>query len=139
MNITMIPLQQHGDTRGFLIALEEQRNIPFSVKRVYYMFDTKQGVRRGFHAHKMTQQIAIAVKGSCSFHMDNGASTSEVVLADPAQGLLIEPHVWHEMYDFSDDCILMVLANDFYDESDYIRNYDEFMRTIDESKNTSIK
>jgi dTDP-4-dehydrorhamnose 3,5-epimerase-like enzyme len=67
MKINFIPLQKHGDDRGSLVALEEENNIPFSIKRVYYIFDTKEGVRRGFHAHKKLKQVAIAVKGSCRF------------------------------------------------------------------------
>ncbi|MDK9356983.1 sugar 3,4-ketoisomerase [Lelliottia wanjuensis] len=130
MKIELIPLQQHGDERGLLIALEEEHNIPFPIKRVYYMFDTLQGIRRGFHAHKKTRQLAIAIKGSCSFLFDDGKEKKNIILNDPAQGLMIEPYVWHEMYDFSDDCILMVLADDVYDESDYIRNYQDFISRV---------
>ncbi|EPF6109749.1 sugar 3,4-ketoisomerase [Enterobacter cloacae] len=130
MIIELIPLQQHGDERGLLVALEEQHNIPFTIKRVYYLYDTQQGIRRGFHAHKKTRQMAIAVKGSCMFHFDDGVQTSEILLDNPAKGLMIEPNMWHEMYNFSDDCILMVLADDIYDESDYIRNYEDFIGHI---------
>ncbi|AWH89661.1 sugar 3,4-ketoisomerase [Limnobaculum parvum] len=132
MEIQLIPLQKHGDERGLLIALEEEKNIPFPIKRVYYMFDTLKDIRRGYHAHKSIRQIAIAVRGQCKFHLDDGKLKKQVLLDDPAKGLLIEPYIWHEMYDFSDDCILMVLANDFYDEADYIRNYTEFMEDINE-------
>lgn len=127
MKIELIPLQQHGDERGLLVALEEERNIPFLIKRVYYVFDTLQGIRRGFHAHKKTRQLAIAIKGSCSFLFDDGEKRKDIILNNPAQGLMIEPGIWHEMYDFSDDCILMVLADDIYNESDYIRSYQDFI------------
>ncbi|WP_192856920.1 WxcM-like domain-containing protein, partial [Enterobacter kobei] len=70
---------------------------------------------------------AIAVKGSCTFHFDDGKNTKEIVLDNPVQGLMIEPRMWHEMYNFSNDCILMVLADDVYDETDYIRDYEEFI------------
>ncbi|MCD2483033.1 FdtA/QdtA family cupin domain-containing protein, partial [Enterobacter kobei] len=103
MKIELIPLQQHGDNRGLLVALEEQRNIPFAIKRVYYLYDTLQGIRRGYHAHKKTRQLAIAVKGSCTFHFDDGKNTKEIVLDNPVQGLMIEPRMWHEMYNFSND------------------------------------
>ncbi|MCK6876072.1 FdtA/QdtA family cupin domain-containing protein [Enterobacter bugandensis] len=126
MKINFIPLQKHGDDRGSLVALEEENNIPFSIKRVYYIFDTKEGVRRGFHAHKKLKQVAIAVKGSCRFLLDDGTEKIEVVLDNPAQGLLIESCIWREMYDFSSDCVLMVLADSHYDENDYIRDYDAF-------------
>ena len=127
MQIKLIPLQAHGDERGSLVALEEGRNIPFEIKRVYYMFKTKEGVRRGFHAHKRLKQVAIAVRGSCRFVLDNGKERVELLLDNPAQGLLIESCMWREMYDFSDDCVLMVLADQLYEESDYIRDYQEFL------------
>ncbi|WP_438288221.1 sugar 3,4-ketoisomerase [Edwardsiella tarda] len=135
MEIKLIQLQTHGDERGALVALEEDKNIPFQIKRVYYMFNTKDGVRRGFHAHKKLQQVAIAVRGSCRFFLDDGRESVDVFLDNPAQGLLIEPFIWHEMYNFSDDCVLMVLADNLYDESDYIRDYSDFIErnNIDDS------
>jgi dTDP-4-dehydrorhamnose 3,5-epimerase-like enzyme len=126
MDIKLIQLQSHGDDRGSLVSLEEQKNIPFPIKRVYYVFDTKDGVRRGFHAHKRLKQLAIAVKGSCRFMLDDGREKIEVTLDNPAQGLYIESFVWREMYDFSEDCVLLVLADAIYDEDDYIRDYSEF-------------
>ncbi|HGY1052278.1 TPA: FdtA/QdtA family cupin domain-containing protein [Aeromonas salmonicida subsp. pectinolytica] len=130
MQIKLIPLQAHGDERGSLIALEEGKNIPFPVKRVYYLFNTKDGVRRGFHAHKTLKQVAIAVRGYCRFLLDDGNEHVEVLLDNPAQGLLIESFMWREMYDFSEDCVLMVLADQLYDESDYIRDYEHFLEEI---------
>ena len=130
MNIVKIHLQMHGDERGLLVAIEENRHIPFNIKRVYYMYDTQEKVRRGYHAHKKTTQVAIVLKGSCKFLFDDGYTKQDISLDNPAIGLLIEPLMWHEMYDFSDDCILMVLADDFYDESDYIRNYDDFVKLV---------
>ncbi|QQQ12295.1 MULTISPECIES: sugar 3,4-ketoisomerase [Aeromonas] len=127
MQIKLIPLQAHGDERGSLIALEEGKNIPFPVKRVYYLFNTREGVSRGFHAHKALKQVAIAVRGSCRFVLDDGKERVEVLLDNPAQGLLIESFMWREMHDFSDDCVLMVLADQLYDESDYIRDYEKFI------------
>ncbi|MCF5862067.1 FdtA/QdtA family cupin domain-containing protein [Aeromonas veronii] len=131
MQIKLIPLQAHGDDRGSLIALEEGKNIPFSVKRVYYLFNTKEGVHRGFHAHKTLKQVAIALRGSCRFVLDDGSERGEVLLDNPAQGLLIESFMWREMYDFSEDCVLMVLADQLYDESDYIRDYSKFIKEVE--------
>ncbi|CAM4165247.1 WxcM-like, C-terminal [Yersinia intermedia] len=133
MDVKLIQLQKHGDERGQLIALEETKNIPFSIKRVYYMFETINDVHRGFHAHYKLQQLAIPVRGACRIILDDGFEKIEVYLDNPAQGLAIEPMIWHEMYDFSDDCVLMVLADDFYDEADYIRNYDEFIREAEKN------
>ncbi|ULS50587.1 sugar 3,4-ketoisomerase [Pectobacterium carotovorum] len=130
MQIRLIQLQTHGDERGALVALEQDKNIPFEIKRVYYLFKTKVGVRRGFHAHKALKQVAIAVRGSCRFLLDDGTEKVDLLLDNPAQGLLIDSCIWREMYDFSDDCVLMVLADQPYDESDYIRNYDEFLSGV---------
>ena len=127
MQIKILPRQTQGDDRGSLIALEEGVNIPFAIKRVYYLFNTSKDVRRGFHAHKDLNQVVIAVRGSCRFLLDDGKERISLLLDDPTQGLLIESCIWREMYDFSEDCVLMVLANHLYDESDYIRNYDVFL------------
>lgn len=126
MQVKIIQLQTHGDERGALVALEQGKNIPFEIKRVYYLFKTKEGVRRGFHAHKSLKQIAIAVRGSCRFLLDDGSERVELLLDNPAQGLLIDSYIWREMYEFSEDCVLMVLADQLYDESDYIRDYEKF-------------
>ncbi|MCX8990751.1 sugar 3,4-ketoisomerase [Citrobacter portucalensis] len=126
MKIEFIPFQKHGDERGILVALEENRNVPFEIKRVYYMFGTQENVRRGYHAHKELRQLAITISGSCKFLLDDGENKVVVELNDPTRGLIIEPGIWHEMYDYSKDCILMVLASDVYDESDYIRSYESF-------------
>lgn len=134
MDIKLIQLKSCGDERGSLIALEEKSNIPFKIKRVYYMFNTTEGVRRGYHAHKTLKQVAIAVRGSCKFMLDDGAEKIEVTLNHPAQGLLIESFMWREMFDFSEDCVLMVLADQIYDEVDYVRNYDQFIEQVKNSE-----
>ncbi|WCG81951.1 sugar 3,4-ketoisomerase [Pectobacterium sp. A5351] len=139
MQVKVIQLQTHGDDRGALVALEQEKNIPFEIKRVYYLFKTKEGVRRGFHAHKTLKQVAIAVRGSCRFLLDDGNEKVELVLDNPAQGIVIDPHFWHEMYDFSEDCVLMVLADQPYDESDYIRDYDVFLDRIKSNDYSSVK
>jgi dTDP-4-dehydrorhamnose 3,5-epimerase-like enzyme len=127
MNIQLLALQTHGDDRGSLIALEEEVNIPFSVRRVYYMFGTGEGVRRGFHAHKTLKQLAVAVRGSCRFMLDDGKERIDIRLDNPCQALLIESFIWREMYDFSPDCVLMVLADQLFDEADYVRDYATFL------------
>ena len=121
-----------GDDRGSLIAIEEGYNAPFEIKRIYYIFDTKEGVIRGYHAHRDLKQIAIAVKGSCTFIIDNGQKREEILLDNPNQGLLIEGLIWREMKDFSEDCVLIVIASEHYDEDDYIRDYDKFLKMLNE-------
>lgn len=135
----MLTLQVHGDERGSLIALENNRDIPFRVKRVYYVFDTKAGVRRGFHAHKNLRQITIAVRGSCRFLLDDGHEKIELLLDHPTQALFIGPWVWHEMYDFSEDCVLLALADAYYQASDYIRDYAQFIKQVKDNDAKSTK
>ncbi|MCP3130332.1 FdtA/QdtA family cupin domain-containing protein [Shewanella sp. KJ2020] len=125
--ITIIDFPVLGDGRGALVALEAHCQIPFDIKRVYYIYGTAQDVARGFHAHKALKQIAICLKGSCRFVMDDGKDKQEVILSTPDKGLLIDAMQWHEMYDFSEDCVLMVLADDYYNENDYIRDYNIFI------------
>jgi dTDP-4-dehydrorhamnose 3,5-epimerase-like enzyme len=129
-NYKLLDFKTLGDDRGSLIAIEEGYNTPFEIKRVYYIFDTKEGVERGFHAHINLKQLAITVKGSCTFVLDNGTTREEIKLDNPNQGLLIEGLIWREMKDFSPDCVLLVLASEHYDESDYIRDYDGFLKVV---------
>lgn len=130
MQIIKYVFQQHGDDRGQLVALEEMKDIPFKIKRVYYMYDTGVGVRRGFHAHKNLKQILICIHGSCKIFLDNGIEKKVVSLEKPYEGLFIDNNMWREMYDFSPDAVLMVLASEHYDEVDYIRDYDEFIKIV---------
>jgi len=131
--IEWIELPNLGDHRGSLVVAEAYRNIPFSIQRFYYIAGAQPDVPRGFHAHKQLRQIAFGIQGSCKMLMDNGKEKQEVLIAQSNKGLLIPPMVWHEMHDFSEDCILLVLASDYYDESDYIRNYDQFLKEVDQT------
>jgi len=130
MPVELITFDTLGDSRGSLIALEEGYNTPFDIKRVYYIFDTQPGVSRGFHAHIDLKQIAICVKGSCTFVVDDGKQRQEIHLDSPNEGLLIDGLIWREMHSFSNDCVLVVLASEHYDESDYIRDYQKFIDRI---------
>ena len=132
MQIVKYAFQQHGDDRGMLVALEEFEDIPFEVKRVYYMYDTKEGVRRGFHAHKKLEQILICIHGSCDVLLDNGKQKKIVSLEKPYEGLYVPNNMWREMYNFSPDAVLMVLASEHYIEADYIRDYDEFLKFVEQ-------
>ncbi|WP_438012709.1 sugar 3,4-ketoisomerase [Psychrobacter raelei] len=124
--VNWIDLLVLGDDRGSLVAIEAMDTIPFEVKRVYYIFYTKAGVSRGFHAHHQLQQLAVCVSGKCRMRLDNGQTKEDVWLDSPSKGLLIGDMIWREMHDFSEDCVLLVLASEHYDEADYIRDYDEF-------------
>ena len=120
-----------GDDRGSLVALEGAKTVPFDIKRVYYIFDTKKGVSRGFHAHKNLEQVAICVRGSCRMVLDDGTNRVDAILDSPIKGIYIGNLVWREMHEFSEDCVLLVLASEHYDESDYIRNYQEFIKKVE--------
>jgi hypothetical protein len=128
MIIKLNQFKSHEDSRGGLVSLEADINIPFRIARVYYLFNTKNNVKRGMHAHYNLKQMVIAVSGSCKFLLDNGKDRHEILLNDPKQGLLIDSLIWREMYDFSHDCVLMVLADAHYDELDYIRDYNIFLQ-----------
>jgi dTDP-4-dehydrorhamnose 3,5-epimerase-like enzyme len=121
-----------GDERGSLVALEANKNVPFDIKRVYCIFGAKEGVSRGFHAHRNLNQVAVCVTGSCRFTLDNGKQREEIVLNDSTKGVLIQNLTWREIHDFSPDCVLMVLASEYFDEADYIRDYDDFLRVVNE-------
>lgn len=134
MQVIKYVFQPHGDERGQLVALEEFKDIPFQVKRVYYMYDTSADVVRGKHAHRRLEQILVCIHGSCKIRLDNGHEKKIVPLERPYEGLYVGSSMWREMYDFSPDAVLMVLASEYYDESDYIRDYDEFLAMVRESE-----
>lgn len=128
MQVIKYQFQQHGDERGQLISLEEFADIPFKIKRVYYMYDTGEGIVRGCHAHKSLEQILICIHGTCKVLLDNGSEKKIIFLEKPYEGLYVSNNMWREMYDFSSDAVLMCLASEIYKEDDYIRDYDEFIR-----------
>lgn len=128
--INLIEFPILGDHRGSLISLEAQKNIPFEIKRVYYIFGADKDTPRGFHAHKALQQVAICVSGRCRMILDDGFSKEEIWLDSPNKGIVIGNSIWREMHDFSHDCILLVLASEHYDEADYIRDYQDFLKEV---------
>lgn len=127
---SLVDLTVHGDARGSLIALEQGSDLPFAIQRVYYVYGTSKEAARGFHAHHQLQQLAICVAGSCTMIVDDGVQRAAVPLDRPARGLHIGSPIWREMTDFSDDCVLLVLASAPYEEADYIRDYQEFRRVV---------
>ena len=130
MNYRLINMKIFGDERGKLVSLESNKNVPFEIKRVYYIYDTRPEQDRGMHAHKNMEQIIVAMDGSCQFVLDDGKSRETLWLNRPDVGLYIGKNMWREMKNFSYGCKLMVLASDYYDEKEYIRNYDEFLKGI---------
>lgn len=127
-------LKDITDHRGSLVAIESKREIPFSIKRIYYMYNIKKGATRGGHAHKKLKQFLICINGRCTILLDDSIKKEEVVLSSKTEGLYLPPCVWHEIYDCSEDAIIISIANEYYDESDYIRDYDEFLKYIANNK-----
>ena len=119
-----------GNHDGCLVALEKGNELPFEVKRVYYVWGTSKDVVRGKHSHKKVEQMIICTSGSCDFILDDGNKRELIHLDNPSQGLYIKHNVWREFTNFSKDCVIMVLASEYYDETDYIRNYDDFLKEI---------
>lgn len=138
MNIEKISLIPHGDSRGQLIAIEENNDIPFHVKRVYYIYDTNSDVTRGCHAHRSLKQLLICVHGSCKIRLDDGKESQIVLLDEPNEGIIICDTIWREMFDFSKDAVLLVLASEIYDEKDYIRDYQEFLKYVTDKGNGKL-
>lgn len=128
MDYQIINFQPKGDDRGSLVVIEGNENIPFEIKRVYYIFNTEQDVIRGKHSHKKLKQIIFCPSGSCDFILDDGKTKEIVTLNDPNKGLYIKSNIWREFTNFSKDCIIIVLASEHYDESDYIRDYETFIK-----------
>ena len=120
----------HGDYDGSLVALEKGADFPFDIKRVYYIWGTSKNAIRGKHAHKKLEQVIVCTSGSCDFILDDGHERTTVHLDKPSQGLHIKSNIWREFTNFSPDCVVMVLASEHYDESDYIRNYQTFLQEI---------
>ena len=132
MPTNLINFQTKGDDRGSLIACEQGHNVPFDIKRVYYIFATKENVIRGKHAHKELKQILICVSGSCDVLVEENQNKKTYNLDSPGQGLYIGGLVWREMFNFSPDAVLLVLASEYYNEKDYVRSYDEFIQLTKE-------
>ena len=135
MNIEKVDLVSHGDSRGQLVAIEEYDEIPFMIKRVYYIYDTNSDVTRGCHAHRTLKQLLVCVSGNCKIRLDDGKESQIVLLDKPNEGILICDTIWREMFDFSKDAVLLVLASDIYDEKDYIRDYQEFLKYVTDKGN----
>jgi dTDP-4-dehydrorhamnose 3,5-epimerase-like enzyme len=126
--VQLVDIPQRGDARGQLSVAELGCALSFQVRRVYWIHGTKPGVSRGFHAHKELRQLCVCVAGSVRMSLFDGLREESVVLDSHAKGLLIGPGLWREMHDFSPDCVLMVFASAEYDEADYIRDREAFIR-----------
>ncbi|KNE79401.1 MULTISPECIES: sugar 3,4-ketoisomerase [Streptomyces] len=124
----LITLEQHNDERGSLSVVEPENAVGFTVRRVYYLHDLQAGTWRGGHAHRSLEQLIIAVHGSFRLTIDDGFRRTDHLLDRPGIGMYIGPMVWRDLSEFSPGAVCLVLASGHYDESDYHRDYDEFLR-----------
>lgn len=122
-NTRMLYFPMYNDKYGKLVPIETMGNIPFKVRRVYYIYEVEEGTRRGFHSHRQLEQALICVHGSVKILVKTPTEEEVVCLDDPQKALWIGPMVWREMFDFSEGAVLLVLASEHYTESDYIRDY----------------
>ncbi len=134
MRAKFIDFQVNEDDRGSLVVVEKGKHLPFLPKRFFYIYNVKDGKSRGNHANINSKFIMIPMKGQVDVLVDNGKTKKEFHLDDPHKGLYIPNLTWKSMYNFSDDCVLLVVANTVYDGSEYIKQYDDFIKYINEGK-----
>lgn len=130
----ILSFEEHGDERGQLIVVESGMNIPFEIKRVFYMCDSDDTIVRGQHANRKTEFVIINVRGTAKIKVDTGEKQEIINLDKPQIGLYLSSMVWKDMYDFSPDSVLLVLASEHYDAAEYVRDYETFCKEVKEQK-----
>ena len=130
MKIEIINLPKITDPRGNLTVAEQMENVPFEIKRAYWVYDVPAGESRGGHAHKRLKQFVVALSGSFHVTLDNGYERETVLLNHPYQGLLIETNTWRTLDDFSSGAVCLVLASELYEEDDYLYDYEDFLKYV---------
>ena len=133
INKLKINIKNFTDDRGILIPIESLKDVPFEIKRVYFLL-SKEIAIRGSHGHKNLNQALLCLSGSMDLILDDGTSKEIINVSSTDQIILINKMIWHELVNFSQDCILAVFASDYFDEKDYIRNYDEFIKMVSKSE-----
>lgn len=124
----LVQLPKHMQESGSITVVENNRELPFAVKRVYYLYDVPGGEERGGHSHKQLYEFLVAASGSFDVVLDDGEHTRTVTLNRPSYGLLIVPGIWRVLNNFSSGSVCLVLTSDYYDEADYIREYSDFKK-----------
>lgn len=122
-----ISFKELGDYRGHLVVMEGKKDIPFDIKRIFYIYGTEGNVIRGQHANKYSEFVLINVAGSCKVKVNDGKNEEIIILDKPHEGIYLDKMVWKDMYDFSKDSILLVLSNEYYNKEEYINDYKEFL------------
>ena len=129
--VQMLEFPQHGDERGHLVVVEGLRNIPFEIKRMFYIYGSDPHVVRGRHANRKSEFVLINVAGQSKVRVDDGRGNEAVFSINrPHTGLYLPRMIWKDMYDFSPDSVLLVLSNEVYDPDEYIRDYDAYVREV---------
>lgn len=126
-NFYTFEVERYGDDRGALISLEYMKNLPFEIKRVYFIYDVKEGKKRANHAHRESQRVLIAINGSCKVRVFDGKNEMNFKLDNPQKALYFNKGVWCELSDFNLGTIVLAISNQIYTEKDYIRDYDQFL------------
>lgn len=123
----LMKFKKFVDDKGCLSAIEGGVDIPFNIQRIYYITNVKNGAERGFHSHKKLHQVLICLNGDVKIRVYNGDKYEMIHLTKPDEGLYLGPMVWREMCEFSEQCVLMVLASEHYDENDYVRDFNLYL------------
>ena len=135
-NVQMIEFPQKGDSRGHLVIIESLKDIPFEIKRIFYIYGSDDAVVRGQHANRKSEFVLVNVAGTCKVKVKDGRGNEAVFsLNRPHTGIYLPKMTWKDMYDFSEDSVLLCLSSEYYDAKEYIRNYDEFVSIIKNEEN----
>lgn len=129
-SVKEIELQFNGDDRGALVVIEGEKNIPFNIKRLFYIYGVNDNKSRGNHANIDSEFVMVALNGSVNVHVDDGYKKYDYTLNDPKKGLYLSKLTWKCMDNFSKDAILLVIANTHYNKEEYINDYDEFIKVV---------
>lgn len=133
MEAHIIKFAKHGDVRGALVVVEGIKDIPFEIKRIFYIYDSDSTVVRGQHANRKSEFLLVCVSGSCKVKTDDGRGKQDIfTLNNPNEGLYIPKLVWKDMYEFSSDCVLLCLSSENYDANEYIRDFQVFLNEMGE-------
>lgn len=124
----IIDFDIHGDNRGNLVALSENQEIPFEIKRIYYTWDMPKEAIRGGHAHRSLDEVMVCLHGSCDFVLDDGKEKITVTLDRPNKGLYVEAKLWRDFRNFSPNCVVILIASDYFHPEDHIKDYNEFLK-----------